>query len=119
MVTTVVVEVQQCEHVQVDSIAMMTLDSKRLSALLTFIALVDLANQSHAISNIHALPELKSKSSARMVSMSILSHRPTVVKTYVLCAHQVHTRFLKPWAANHVLQAICVMEVLTRIPQSQ
>jgi hypothetical protein len=54
-----------------------------------------------------------------MVSMSILDHRPTVVKTYVLCVHQVHTRFLKPWAANHVLQAICVMEVLTRIPQSQ
>lgn len=37
----------------------------------------------------------------------------------MLCAHQVHTRFLKLWAANHVLQAICVMEVLTRIPQSQ
>jgi hypothetical protein len=54
-----------------------------------------------------------------MVSMSILDHRPTVVKTYVLCVHQVHTRFLKLWAANHVLQAICVMEVLTRIPQSQ
>lgn len=40
------------------------------------------------------------------------------VKIYVLCARQVHTQFRKQWAANHVLQAICAMEVLTSILQS-
>jgi hypothetical protein len=103
---------QQWLLAQVGSIAIRTLDSKRLNVQSTHIVLADQQIQSLVIKSIHAHPGLRRKFSVRTDIMLIQGHHPMAVSIFARCAELEHIQSQIHKDAFHAQKDIYATEAL-------